>query len=977
MGFISHTHIHLGKEGGRFCVRGRGHFQTIVASISHSSHLRMTAPIAASTAMPSVGANAAAATTAGATPVAFADVTEGAVDMVRDMERLLDPAAVQNVQSRMIGNVLSKNNSNLKKVLEESEKSLRDAEEDYIKEQCLRADELCDMYHEVVKCETALQGFEGAMAELQKKLSKTSERVFDLQQQTELVVCLMANRNTVASKLSEVYEALNESEAFCDTIAGASVDDEFAKSIRKLERKISFLEDNPELENSAIRAQIRPKLQEAAEKAGAKLHRFLLRKFQGLEEVATNVSLQQQAVLRQGQYAYAFLARYNAPIAEDCLKQYTDIMARVYLRQIQGALGDALAMDDKAASGSACVTLPAGPGEGGVVGQKPLTVSQAMAADLFVLPDMLKGSGAGRGGPVGGSLPIRRSVSLAAIGKAVGTRLKSLGRSSAAAPVMPGQTDGPQRDATFVDNLNALRSVNVQLRLVHIDPAIRFSLANTNSFVARTNENVCKAVNNVLNEGRFIDHFFFSIGGGDTDMLVGMLQTILGDAIAAVSAAVEADVPRVVDLSCILAASRSLDLLRNFVCQSADSIPIELLNPPISELMALLQRRQKEIIAANAAAIRLLAGSTIKPGDIKVLSGTNVVYLSAVYPAERAASLSPSDVTRRFALLTGQVLFVNALRLEGSRVWIHIPRFWFDDDVDALLLSSVQAFAAYLDKMAAAYASPIAAAAFLVNSWTHVVNTWQSIDELPGIIEPSFEPSSDELSRTTTGRSGMFSPSRQNGPVGTQGRPTPMPDFSAMGPANISLTRPWMEARGCLDRAIERFVAADIQPSPAGPLARIMEAAHVALGANGLDASKQGDETDAPTPCDGAGIGGGGNDCAQTTPGAPPPQLVEGEFLAAATQFHKAWKDMVATVPVRLHAFFGEHCRPRDEVLLARQYFVSVVTAARRSLRACTLFFPRNATLRAKLIPSSALEHEIGRATRRESDAVNDSGVDP
>jgi hypothetical protein len=883
------------------------------------------------------------------------------------LESVLDAS----VASDVIGKVLKADKTlDLAKLLADSEKQLSQAQETFMDIHCGQLDRICELYREVTSCEARLKEFEDDIAHFQGSLTTTAEEIVRMQTGTMELVGRINNRKAVSLKLKEVYEALNECDAFCEHIATAqSVDAEFLKSIRQLESRIAFLADNAELENSEVHSDFHPKLEAAALRAGDKLHRFLLKKLQSLGEEHCNVALHQQAIERQGQYAYAFLSRYNEPIAADILNQYIRLMSDVYIRQMKPIGKAVLQICSATSAGTNSTGSKSGPSIAD-------STNDAAVRDLLVPNDLFVQLGGHKRAPSLAPLPqqagIPRSNALMNFLNEAKGQSAGPGQSQARAGSRSISTSlglafdklrgkvPERREATFADNCLALRSIDVTYRLVAVDPTIGVRLEGTTCWVHRFSELYCRLVNNVINEGRFVDHFFFS-AGATTEQEEYLLHCILDGHLETALHIVLSEIPSLHDPIGILCAKRALELFKNYVTQSADPLPIMVMADLFDRIGAALTQKLDQLLAASSKSLDDVAKlRNFKPfAPLSADAARKPIAEVVAHDALLAGNLAPPDMVRRYADVSCQFQLVNTMMLEGSRVGGGFDRAYFDDATNAHLSATLESLFGIIERLSARHPGPLTATVAEVNALGHLALQMAHAEDTymqDVLSHSSFTPPEP---RSPTRVASIRGSSRPPG--------SPTTDNSSMVEANPAmLTSQQMHAiSGGL--AVEPAKLSHVVGTPqyAAVLARLKTTTAKFVH---LDTSANNNLAPFMDMVGWAVRTFGDDFFVASAPGAPPLGPVdlpstapsEAELLTVLANFNKGWQAALQRVAEGVKVLFPER-KGELATFVLREYFGQIVVANNRARCIVERGYPKSQVLKTKLVGNVVISHEVAK----------------
>jgi hypothetical protein len=527
----------------------------------------------------------------------------------------------------LIGSILRRD-ANLITVVADNDRQLAALTEEYVSLHVKNADDIVAWYNEMTQCEEDIKTFESDIETFQSQLTDTAEDIVKMQQETLRLMKRVDNRRVVSQRLKQVYDALMETEEFCDHIVKApEVNEKFMQSIRQLESKISFLADVEELKGSAVHQEIHPRLQVAALRAGDKLHQYLLKKFHALAEEGTNVAMGQQALERQGAYSFSFLSRYNTPIAQDLSYQYVRIVSDVHVKHIKAYM------------------------------KEVAEVSGFSAApfDPIVRPDLLSAiqQNVDNGTPQGKPLPIRKSVSKRA----------------------------DKKEHTFEDSIKSLKAISFEHQL-HVDPIISRELRNTTSLTSRLADVLCRTANDIIAEALFVSHFFFArSSAGTPDDEEAMLRSLCGVAIQNFENLLLKVISDITDHACLTATLRVVELVKSCASQVPNPLPLCLLAGFFENVANNTSKRIQALLAAHLKSLSQLTQLELTP--LKQSQGGNLTLPQRVEgdSAFGTALRGPHDLTLHFLRTIGEVELLNSLPLIGSKVSFLTARHFFDEKV--------------------------------------------------------------------------------------------------------------------------------------------------------------------------------------------------------------------------------------------------------------------------------------------------------
>lgn len=841
------------------------------------------------------------------------------IEGVLKMMQLSDSAASSAEGDNMIARTFGQD-VDLRQVLSDNDERIDGLQEEYIRHHCNQAGEFLKLYNEISSCEGQLQGFETEISHFQERLTSTAEYIAQMQAETVSVVHKINNRKAVGHRFKTVYEALNECDTFCDAIAEAkTVDAALLNNLRQLESKLVLLD--PELAGSAVQQDIDPRLTEAAEIAGPKLYEFLMEKFKSLLEDNTNVGLQQQAIERQGTDAFSFLWRYNMRIAEDLVSNYVRIMKEVYLRHVRAPR---LAIEESNALSRHFEPLIPTELINSVKGSQQSGASPSMS---------LAASVSRVNGP---SLSVKRQPSRSVSRALSDTIAKLRGKK---------EKEVPRRRATYVDSVNALRSMCVTYRLITIDPLIARSLDHSTCWVFSLVELCTKLVNDVINEQRFVDRFFFATGGS-IESQEAMVRGVLDPSIVATKETILMEIPLLCDTASLLCALRLVEVARNYISVSSLEMPHLLLGETFSEITARLAHRLSQLMEVHVQSIVALNDSApFQQVSLKIpLDPHRPLSEQTQGNAQLTEAMRAHDIVRRFAILTGQLHFVNSIRLEGSRVTepgegvkgdnVHLV---FDSQLDVTLTRCVSLLDTAINGLSKRFPDPTASAVFSINCFQHIIEVWEHA-EPAGLATPCV---GHQIPIRSPRRARDASLERGDADTSMLSAG----DAAEVSP--ITFTESYQAVQSALTKAIDHFVRLDVSlVATFAPIFEFVERCSALLpdeffGQNPVDDAQDDDA------CTGK------------------PEVVlpfnEGQVVELLTPFHKRWKEAIQETGAKVSRLLDG---PRLIELVQRHYFRVLLNCLRRLRKLVKAFFDKP-TIAAKLVGNVTLVHEIQKVVEQ------------
>eukprot|EP00796_Vickermania_ingenoplastis_P007291 gene7291-5133_t len=238
--------------------------------------------------------------------------------------------------------------ANMAQQYEQQQQAVEEACEAYILAHVSDAERIAKLYREYSACEARILDFEKEILSFQLRL-RDAEDLVTMQQQIESLLLRVKHRQQVSASINEVYSALQECDAFCQSIASNHpIDEKYLGNLRRLGVKLTFLSRHKALQHSAVGDEIRPKLTMAAEHAGERLYRYLAGRIQqmptGLDPTPTPqggaaagiaTSLKAMEALHASMeetdsFGFTFLKLYNPPVAKRIVILYVQSAAAFY-----------------------------------------------------------------------------------------------------------------------------------------------------------------------------------------------------------------------------------------------------------------------------------------------------------------------------------------------------------------------------------------------------------------------------------------------------------------------------------------------------------------------------------------------------------------------------------------------------------------------------------------------------------------------
>lgn len=541
-----------------------------------------------------------------------------------------------------------KSDHDLKTVLKRHDAELQELCDQFIDIHVEQADNICRVYRDFSACEDQLVDFETEIVSFQRKLDEAADDVVMMQQQTDLLVRSVTNRRLVSSKINEVYDALQECDAFCEEIANKDVDANYLANLRELERKLAFLSKNKALHGSAVDNEIRPKLTAAAHKAGDKLHRFLSRKISSLADDPAHIEQNQQALEQSGQFAFSFLQSYNEPVARELVKLYVRTMADVFFKNFRNLLHDF--------------------SEASEIHAHPLDPIVSVEELTEIMSNRDSGSPQGNqvAVPPPSNFPVR---TLARRDRSVSQHMRGFtdaftATTAAAAPLRS------LREATFDDTIRAVSSMGVRHGKLLADPATAAQLDQCNSWAWQFAKCIQTLANTCVAECRFIGNFFCLVDDNASDVTENFTNSerisraVLGKALVTVETSMLEEVPMVMERAAVLATLRVIEMAKEFLCTSQDPVPLMLLSGVLEMSKASLRNNLRTALNNDRAALEYLP--TVKLTPFRQAPALKANTAKVLENRGYAATLGPHPVLLRLGELLGQLEMLNHATFAGS-----------------------------------------------------------------------------------------------------------------------------------------------------------------------------------------------------------------------------------------------------------------------------------------------------------------------
>jgi hypothetical protein len=606
--------------------------------------------------------------------------------------------------------------------------------------------------------------------------------------------------------------------------------------------------------------------------------------------------------------------------------------------------------------------------------------------------------------------------------------------SDAAAP--SAAAGAARRPAVFADYVYALQAVDATSgRSIAVDALLTQMLSKSACWVHHMTTMLFGLVNSVVSEGRFLNHFFF-LALPANDREEAMLASIFAEPLGQAHDVIRTQLLTCNDPVALLAAHRVVEIAKNFVTQSCNPIPIMLLTAPLEGMFACISQRLAELVellvenlrgfvaiaaprrvvssapapvasaSAGAAASDISNAASVAQGSAPAAqaaaagssgaaggpgSGASAsmaaqapraaggVRFDVLVHSDRAlaASLGPSEVVRRFATLAGQMLCINTLKLEGSRLnaaaftGADTDRLWVHDGTSDKLLAATSLLVLAIDAVAAAHATLVAKTICRVNSLSHVQCVWRSIEPSP-LSSPASPPAAAGAKAASAA-----APRVSGGSTGSAAGATAAATASRASGVEISeserkavdaaasyitLSREYRFIDEVLRSAVTDFVRVDAESVDIfGPVVHLLDKCRALVPLTDESApSAAGDAFAQPQQPQ---LGDSAPSAAPSTVAATPEQLAllpsEQDLLATLVPFHKGWLDALTSVVQRLRVYFSEGDGAFQVVL--REYFGFLVDKVKKLHAFVTKHYARSASIKSKIVGPTSFWNEVTR----------------
>ncbi|RNF17852.1 putative leucine-rich repeat protein [Trypanosoma conorhini] len=591
----------------------------------------------------------------------------------------------------------------LHSVLVRHETELSALREDFIAAHVDEAESICTLYMEIVECENKLVEFEEEIIAFQRRLADSAEDMVKMQQHTVSLVRSINNRRLCSSRLSEVYTALRECDAFCGAIAQKEVDLSYLENISELERQLTFFLSNKELEGSAVDLETRPRLHAAAVRAGDKLQRYFSKEFVALAAAddLASVGSQQRSLVETAQNAIKFLKKYHQPIAEAISQEYAKRMSDAFARHVRAVLHD---------FGELCVVN---------AGSIDTIVTADDAHDVVCNRD----SGAPKGNhvtvaPQALRFPVhpfpRRE-------RSVSQHMRNF-----AGRMLKSERSMIIRETTIYDTVSALGTIRVRNESFSLEAAAALPLENAGNWSCHFLRCMHLLVKLCISECQFIRQFFcLSATEDDYDGTEALVRVVLSSALDVAQNSILEDLPLLTDRQSTLAGLRIVDIAKTFLCRLPNPVPLLLLSGIMESAKRILSGTLHSVVANDERSTLFLTSLRLSPFQL-VLGGSKVSLSKLLEDRQYAATLGPHPIVRRFSQIAGEMELLNSASLEGSMV----------NGVDLLLYDSVVANALYRElenvlgfiaTLAKRHKSSLAQRMFALNNYFYIQAYWRRL----------------------------------------------------------------------------------------------------------------------------------------------------------------------------------------------------------------------------------------------------------
>ncbi|KAG5491691.1 hypothetical protein JIQ42_01597 [Leishmania sp. Namibia] len=855
----------------------------------------------------------------------------------------------------------------LQSALSLHDEQLRRLRASFIQAHVSQAEQIGQLYHEFSACEQHIVGFEEEILTFQRKLEVNANDIVYMQHLADGLVRRVNNRRQVSDRINEVYSVLQKCDSFCDVISNRSVDAEFLASLRELNRRLAFLSGNQALQSSAVDNEIRPKLTDAAYKAGDKLQRFLTKKIVALAEDPSRTVDEQQSLEESAQFAFRFLQLYNPRVAIDVTKLYIRYMSQSYVKQLRLLM----------AQFSEVSAVHADPLE-------PL-VSAEEVRDITSNRDI----GAPPGNQVNPAPVNFPGRTLARRERSVSQHMRGFtGFTPTGVAVSKAESLRLLRAATFEDCVRAVHALGVRYGRLHVDDAVAAQLDQCNSWLWQFTRCFQELVNTCESECRFIGNFFCVAGdiegGEDFTSAERIVRAVLGRAVHSVETSIMDDLPLVMERTEVLAALRVLETVKQHLCTLLDPIPLLLLSGVLEMSKAALRNSLRTAFNNDEVALAFLP--TLKLSPLYRAAAKDSSWAEILANKLYCATLGPHPLVYRVCGVLGQLEYLNTA-VVGSSAFAHGSKGAFDPFVSAFVKNCLAHMMTFVGQLKRRHASPLAQQLFACNNVYTVLATWRELMLLSGggvgaAATESCSASPKTNCSTLSGERTPFDAGETQLPMTSSAE-----SATASGRADTSgMVHQAHYLESQLQDAIQGWVHAqqESRESSWRYLFVFVDEVTKALGASFFDSASQLSTSarfhDAATSVP--------QSVTSAPPSTLPAELSERVVLQAATQFHSQWQPEAAAVVKVVRKAVQQSlghtlssgsgsgatasCTAAAAAVLQRQcdelstlvlsaVFAMLTEANRKLAIFVAKFYSSSRELQSKLVSNTTVHHELSR----------------
>ncbi|ORC93665.1 putative leucine-rich repeat protein [Trypanosoma theileri] len=599
----------------------------------------------------------------------------------------------------------------LHSVLQHHEAKLSALREDFIQAHVDEAENICSLYMEFVECEEKLVHFEEEIIAFQRRLADSADDMVKMQQQTVSLVRSINNRRLGSSKLNELYSVLEKCDTFCDDIAQKEVDKEYLENIAELEKKLSFLSSNKELAGSAVDLETRPRLEAAALRAGDKLQRYLTKRiitFASAGNLSSIHQLQKTLLEESGQNAMNFLKSYNRPVAQRIFQEYLKRMSEVFARFVRLALR----------------------------GFSEMCTLNASSVDTIILADDVHDLICNRdaGSPKGNHVTVAASALVFPV-QPFPRRERSVSQHMRNFTDRVLKSDRPivMRDATIQDTILALDAFIICNGILTLDEAKVQKLEGVNSWVWQFMRCIQLIVELYVSESRFIAQFFCSSScEEDFDETESLTRSVLQKSLDFTLSGILEDMSLVTERQGVLAGLRVVEIVKGYLCQLQDPVPLLLLSGVMELTKNTLTSTLHSVMANDQKSIQFLTTLRLSPF---LLAPNETMISSSKLLEDRgyATTLGPHRIIQRFSHITGELELLNSANFNGSMVNGQ-EVLVYDIAVSNVIYRELETVSEFILTLAKRHKNSLAQHIFAVNNFFYILALWRRLaTKLPKI----------------------------------------------------------------------------------------------------------------------------------------------------------------------------------------------------------------------------------------------------